>query len=264
MTMKMFFSSFWLPKNGNSRVEYEDAFFPLKDNEIIDSASHKIAVADGSSEGLLSREWATRLVTLYVENGLHPDNLDEFLNVAYINWDHWKNSEYVPGRRASNKPILWFEEPGLEQGAFSTILGITFMGRSSSQFGEWEAVSIGDSCMFQIRDDELITAFPIIESKEFNNSPYLICSNSHSNKNVVDKLRYTTGRYQIDDRFFLMTDALACWFLDASERGEKPWRFINDLRTDDEEISFEDFVRAFRDAKSLKNDDVTLVRIDIL
>jgi hypothetical protein len=61
--------------------------------------------------------------------------------------------------------------------------------------------------------------------------------------------------------FYLMTDALSCWFLRECEWGREPWRILNDLGTHE---GFAKLVGDLRAAGDMKNDDVTLLRIDIL
>ena len=40
----------------------------------------------------------------------------------------------------------------------------------------WKAVSVGDCCLFIIRDDKLIEKFPIEVDSDFDNTPSLIGS----------------------------------------------------------------------------------------
>ncbi len=61
-----------------------------------------------------------------------------------------------------------------------------------------------------------------------------------------------------------MTDALAAWFLAQAEQGERPWSIIRDLDTCDQANEFADVVSDLRTSRLLRNDDVTLIRIDVL
>jgi hypothetical protein len=70
------------------------------------------------------------------------------------------------------------------------------------------------------------------------------------------------GNWRSGDRFFLMTDALAEWFLRRHERQGKPWQALaRRLATSDAALTR--FVERLRKKNELKNDDVTLVRIDL-
>jgi len=60
-----------------------------------------------------------------------------------------------------------------------------------------------------------------------------------------------------------MTDALACWFMREAEEGRTPWRVLRDLDTSDEIKPFREWVETLRKEGAMRNDDVTLLRIDI-
>ncbi len=57
-----------------------------------------------------------------------------------------------------------------------------------------------------------------------------------------------------------MTDAMACWFLKAYEHENFPWVIIRDLGEDG--MHFKEWITQFRQEGQLRNDDVTLLRID--
>jgi hypothetical protein len=61
-----------------------------------------------------------------------------------------------------------------------------------------------------------------------------------------------------------MTDALACWFLEPVERGEKPWKILRDLETSDQVAPFSVWITELRNAKAIRDDDVTLFRINVV
>jgi hypothetical protein len=56
-----------------------------------------------------------------------------------------------------------------------------------------------------------------------------------------------------------MTDALACWFLKAYEQGQKPWKIKRTAPKD-----FEKWIVKLREAREIRNDDVTLLRVELL
>ena len=84
------------------------------------------------------------------------------------------------------------------------------------------------------------------------------------------------------DQFLLMTDALAKWFLLQTERMEKPWRPIGQFFRAEQDTTkgikdenrnetggappathFADWVERLRDQGDLRNDDVTLLVIQM-
>src|SRR5205085_485746 len=132
-------------------------------------------------------------------------------------------------------------EEKAKAGAFATFLGITmwdpdqfkkttlfekaaslFRKHDPPQVWKWRGIAVGDSCAFQIRDDKLITSFPISNAGEFNSRPILLCSNPANNTGVWPEVRIQEGDCKVGDLFILATDAVAKWFLDQYEAGGKP------------------------------------------
>jgi hypothetical protein len=56
----------------------------------------------------------------------------------------------------------------------------------------------------------------------------------------------------------MMTDALARWFLVATESGNQPWMLFEELLAQEDE-RFIDVVEKLRTDRQLRNDDTTLV-----
>jgi hypothetical protein len=69
-----------------------------------------------------------------------------------------------------------------------------------------------------------------------------------------------------------MTDAVAAWFFRAHERNEAPWEVIRDLDNErDHPVvaqsgmkSFREWVDTARTQGLMRNDDVTIYRIEIV
>ena len=103
-------------------------------------------------------------------------------------------------------------------------------------------------------------AFPLSHAEDFGNRPSLL-----GVRTVVDRWPPLSrrGRWQAGDRFLLMTDALAQWFLRETEAGRKPWEamahFITRPETD---AVFAAWVEGLRDRDGLRNDDVTIMVVD--
>jgi hypothetical protein len=118
---------------------------------------------------------------------------------------------------------------------------------------------VGDSCLFQLRQD-IIDVFPEMDSNGFGNSPDLIASNPVYNKELLDKVKVKRGEFLYGDRFYLMTDAVASWFIAQLEEGKRPWRTIDEyLDYDREGLTM--YLTSLRDEGRLKNDDVTIARV---
>jgi len=257
--MQVFLTTFRLPKSGNTSEEYEDACYPERSGDYQGNLL-RFAVADGASEGMLSGEWARVLVKVSCRT--LGEDFSGFLERSYRAWQDWERV-YLRTREKRGRPIAWFEDSGLQTGAFSTLLGLTFAD-SGGLPGKWTAIAVGDTCLFHVRGESLVAKFPVEHSSEFSNRPFLVGSNPTRNRGLLEALRKIEGDWGIDDRFYLMTDALACWCLRELEQGQKPWAILRDLDTRDQMMPFEDWIGELRANRQIRNDDVTLVRIDVM
>ena len=254
--MYIMVDSFSLPKAGNSDEEYEDACSPAETCVYNDVDVFNFAVADGATETSFSGLWAKLLVSEYCAGQLATaKKISKSLPKLQTQWYEQVNTKSLP----------WFAEEKLRSGAFSSILGLTVKSASSGENDalRWQAIAIGDSCFFQVRRDTLITSFPFSHSKQFNNRPSLLSSNPAYNADIEKYAIQKKGLLNLNDIFYLMTDALACWFLNAIECKEKPWEALRDLGTD-AAAPFPDWIGQLREKCQIRNDDVTLLRVHVM
>jgi|SRR5579863_9658690 len=244
---------FSLPKSGNSVDEYEDAYWP---RQISNSTGLVyLAVADGATETSFSGLWARLLASAYGRGSLTEATWNDDLGGIRRVWQ----------RAVGQKSLPWYAEEKLRLGAFSSLTGLTLLPPADpdGNGGEFQALSIGDSCVFQVRDGRLIMSFPFASSEEFNSRPLLISSLDRGPEHEVAAQRIN-GAWQCGDTFFLMTDALACWTLRLVEAGGDPFALLKSV---DSQPAFEMLTadqRAGTDAEGiflLKNDDVTFVTV---
>ncbi len=251
--MQIYAHCFYLQKAGNKRKEYEDAFSPKH----VDQGGHlfRFAVADGATETSFAGVWAKMLVRAYVRGSLgFPEGSDALARLR----ERWR---LIVGKR----PLPWYAEEKVRLGAAATFLGLTLEAPVEAQ-GRiwWRAVALGDSCLFHVRGDVLQAGFPIEKSADFTNQPALLSTNLGEDQRLPEHTVTHTGEARPDDSFYLMTDALACWFWASYEQGQAPWQTLRDLGTCDARESFSTLVRTLRKQKFIRNDDVTLFRIEIL
>lgn len=247
-------TSFHKPKNGNEENEYEDAFGSIKK---IENGTQVVraAVADGATECSFAADWAKMLVNCYVERAFRKvQDIQEQIESLSKDW-------YT----IINRPLPYYAERKARMGASSTILGVEISSDPSlTDSGRWEAIAVGDSCLFHISDDSLNLAFPIKKSEDFNNSPYLISSNLRNNRSCWSNVMIQNGNWQAGDIFILATDALAAWFIHEHETGGRPWDelsgFIKDSGNNN---SFETWLNEKRTSSSMKNDDVICLIIKL-
>ena len=125
------------------------------------------------------------------------------------------------GRRSPRAEDPYHAEPWVRQGAFATFLGITISAWNGCY--HWQAVAVGDTCLFHTRGGILLDAFPLENSQQFSNAPRLV-GVAQPGEDVRQRCQFwRDGRSQPGDYLWAMTDALAQWFLAEQERGQSPW-----------------------------------------
>src|SRR5205823_15022454 len=113
---------------------------------------------DGASESSFTRRWAELLAETYVAGGIGAATLTDSLRGPQARW-----SEEVRTR-----PQPWYVAAKVNAGAFAALAGLTLDGD-----GGWHALAVGDCCLFHVRDDALLRAFPIASAAEFDNRPQI-------------------------------------------------------------------------------------------
>jgi len=270
--MRAFVSVSHAPKSGSEEAEYEDAsaVHPVVDtDELVEIGPIHLAVADGASESLLSKNWAQVLTSEILRTTQRLPGVCESatdfsagIQSAVEAWDIWLNG-YLSDREEMNRPVKWYEKPGLDRGAHSTILVAHLHDSDDKESGYWHASAIGDTCIFQVRDELLIDSFPASASSDFDSSPPLVNSKNKDLTVWERNVMFSSGSYQSGDQFFAGTDALAAWFLSTYEQGGHPWEQLRDLSCRGDHDEFRAWVNHERNAARMRNDDVTLVHVDL-
>ena len=242
----------WTTKAGNSKDEYEDA---SKVNYPECASLTRIAICDSASEVASSREWAQITTDAFVSRPLDLSNLDSPSLNGWLETCEQEWNEAVPWER-----IPWHGEAKTRAGALEMLLGLTVNSTPDGSGGlPWRAIAVGDCCLFVVCDGELETSFPMDESGQFNNTPSLICSNPTNNEDLWERVCQLSGEFQQGDEIFLASDVLAAWLLQECGSGSEPWETLLLLNTDE----WEDWVEARRGERSMRNDDTTLIIIEV-
>lgn len=264
----------WTQKAGSSTEECEDAAYCWQSGEAgVDSAGRAVAslyasVSDGASESLLARDWARLLVRDAVESmrlagdwwqepGTFGTFVRDLMERSALHWDAFL-TRYQAERAAQGRPIAWYEQPGLEKGAFATVLGAEIRATvledgTTRRF--WYAFALGDSCLFHLRDGRVLDSFPVRTVEEFGISPQLLSSRNHDVGLVAERMRVAHGELLPGDELLLATDALAAWVLSRAGEAEQFPAFSAFDQQD-----FAEWVDVQRARARMRNDDVTLVR----
>jgi hypothetical protein len=243
------YAAFSVPKHGNREEENEDAHWPRCLNAHPEPR-FRCAVADGATAAAFSGEWAGQLVSAFGEGKL-PQVSDAHLAGLRSTW----NETY---RNAAGLP--WYMEEKVLRGSFAAFMGLEIrppLGKLRT--GRWRAVVVGDCCLFSVRRDSVRVRFPYTTAAQFGDHPYLIATNASPEAPLDGQRQLTWGRWRAGDTFYLMSDAVAAWFLHGIRQGQRPWRRLNPALA--ESAAFERFVAALRQSGEMKNDDVTVARV---
>ncbi len=239
--------AFHQPKRGQPNDDYEDAFAG-------DLASARFAIADGATEASFAGIWARVLVEGFVAVPGQPWRNLDWLEPLRQRWAQEVDALQLP----------WYAEAKREQGAYATFLGLAFRPARTDRLGTWQALAVGDSCLFHVRKGSFLTSFPITESTEFGSLPPLLRSRPPAPRRKEAATEKAHGRWRPGDRFFLMTDALALWFLRQHEHQREPLAAIDRLLAEKTpQEAFAGWVEERRDREHLRDDDITLVVIDL-
>ncbi len=232
--------SFSIQKAGNVISECEDIWHYAKGARQI-----SIALSDGATESSFAKEWAKELVTAFVNRDhacREEPNLQSWLQPIQQTWQQW----------LVNQNLTWFAKRKAGAGAFATFLGLEILPDLS-----WQALATGDSCLFIVRNQQANLYFPIQNSHEFNHRPRLIGTYTEV-ANI--QMHQAHGVAELGDRFYLTTDAIACWIFKQLEASQDPWVKLGELRSQDH---FAQWVNELRDRHEIANDDTTLLCLEI-
>lgn len=259
-------NAFWQPKAGAAEAEYEDAYwYGAGSNDAVRFL--RVVVADGASESMLAGRWARHLVGVF---GSSPASIgtEAGFTAAYqratAGWPA-ELARYKQERADRDSPLQWYEEPGIERGAYSTLLAAELCWGPGGEDACWTAAAVGDSCLFVVRGGELRDAVPMGSSADFNNQPALLSTGGTDAEVLSRHLNIRRGDLAAGDTCYLATDALSAWFLRMAETGEakdEPWRPLRQLDDSDPD-EFRELIGKLRGDGLIRDDDTTLVRVDL-
>ncbi len=218
----------------------KDPTYPesIEDALIFGIDRSSIAISDGASESFDSKTWSDLLVKKFTD--------DSLINAS---WLDSAQAEYLNKYDLSN--LSWSKQSSFERGSFAAILGI-----QEVKTGLIRISAIGDCQLFIVDSrEEIKFCYPYIFSSEFSNRPKLLSTKKELNPHMKG---FSSIQINInnDDRILMMSDALACWFMQSDERQDKTWKQVLDISSQEE---LNNLVATLRAQKLIKVDDVTLV-----
>ena len=239
---------FLVVRDGGDENQIEDA-------AASDTARGRFAISDGASTSGFSDVWAQILVDSFVHQS----------EAELGQWDKWIPDAQAQWRKElADVEIPWFGEAQFEKGAYATFLGIIVQEDHEGNL-RYMAEAIGDSCLFHVRDHELLRTFPLEQSSEFDNFPDLIGSRSPIDKLDESCAKRIEGVARTGDQFMLMSDALAQWAFLEYESNRPVWDEIRAVIDSNQQMDekFRSWIAELRNCHALHNDDVTLMIINL-
>ncbi|HJT57762.1 MAG TPA: hypothetical protein VJ761_14775 [Ktedonobacteraceae bacterium] len=251
---------FSVAKNNDLAVRNEDAC-------VISEDESRFALCDGASSSNLPRPWATLLgqqwinYPFYDRRAIDPDSLSHWLAEPRQRWANWVLKTWQQTvnerNRAIGSTLVSSDQVGVilnERGAAATLLGLVI----NRQKQEWQAMAIGDTCLFVIHERRIKPVMPITQSRMFTDTPPLLKSLPNSRPPYF---HYKADRYQTGDILFMATDTLAEWLVRQFESGQFEWVPLLSIG---DQPSFTQFVQHLYERSFLeKDDDISLVRIPL-
>lgn len=236
---------FLLSKEGEPQYRREDA-------AAVDPDGLRFSIADGATEGLDSKRWARYITKAWVAPSTAKVDMSALSECLKLLGER-------QGQRWLGRELPWYLEEKSRNGAFAAFLGLDLQ-RSPT----WDAIAIGDCCLFVERAGSLIESFPLSSPEQFGSTPILLPSMVLRYPSYINALRMKSGRLHAGDRLLLMSDAIACWYLrcwmeDVSVRDD-----FNYALTNQNKVVLKRIIASERENKQLRNDDVAIMCIDII
>ena len=241
-------SALWCAKRGNAVEEYEDiaAWDEDRDGRAV------AIVCDGATEAYDAQRWVRLLATSFV--GSPPELTREPLSA----WIVCRQRQWA--REAPAQFFSVFEEDKYNRtGSFATLVALSIDLASPGPV-RWRTASVGDAVLFHVRGDEVVDAFPPMRSTEFGNAPALVYTDVRRFDSIVESMHCGESTAACGDRFLLATDAMAHWMLWRAERGASVWDLVASL----DQAGFDQLVDDVRSAGEMHNDDVTVLRAELV
>jgi hypothetical protein len=228
-----------------------ELFYDCADRYAYDKSQNKFAISDGVSKSFFPKIWADVLVNKWV-------NSKEFDEAQFI--IDCQNNWLEQVTEIVNKPdAKWFTKNAFnrKESGLATFVGLRFYKKKKVWF--WKADALGDSFLFfvpkKIKDfsKECLVLSSKKEPIVFDNFPDYLSGlgNNHKGEKQIMESPLTSGT------FYLMTDALAEWFLNEKENA------ISKISVWENQKDFERFVNEERHNEKLGNDDTAFLSIKI-
>lgn len=257
--------AFLMPKEGDALDKCEDVVS-------VHRTRRRFAVSDGATTASYSAEWARALCRHAVEcpppvlperEGPPSEEEEKEGGERLRGWlepvlEYWKPE--VPWERLV-RPSMYNKA---KEGAGATLAGIELLEEVSEAGVKFRAWALGDSCIIQIRGNQVVSARPMADSAKFSHVPRLLMTQPGYEEKYARFWQSWEATMAPGDTVLLGTDALCEYVLKTFEggSGEEVIAWLGDLSGGSRPEAwrrFEEFVGVKRKQGELKNDDVGLI-----
>lgn len=226
-----------------------EQYIDCADNYAVNKSSHRFSVSDGVSKSFFPKVWSEILVTQFVERTDLKEN--ELIRVCQEEWQK-RIDEIV-----SLPDTKWFTKSqyNRKDPALATFVGLQFFEKEK----KWSSSALGDSFLFFVPmgykdyQKELVKLSSKVEPIEFDNFPDYLTSIGDSHKG---RPKEKSGNLK-NGTFYLMTDALAEWFIKEGENA------IGKITVWKSQADFERFITQAVEENQLTNDDCAILCIEL-
>jgi len=233
-----------LPKLDHEVTECEDFI-------AVDTDTCRFAVTDGATEAFDARNWARRLAQNWVQtqSALTPEGFREWVATEGRELhDSWNGLS-----------LSWYSEEKARTGSFAALVGVELDFKTDSP--SWKAIALGDSCLLHCRDGSLLKSLPLSRPENFNSAPVLVASDASMHETSMTSVVIDSGNCNNGDVLLLLSDAMACWFLERFEKGDLDPDQLWKTKKDHELKQFFDDERL---AGRMRNDDLAVLRLELI
>ena len=252
---------FYGAKEGYALSDWEDGAMgeTLWRERSTSPALFRFVVTDGATETYAARQWVDLLIGSFMSRDRHDAACWPDIDRGSLSaWFRAMQERWWAAAPAASDTI---EQLKLKQGTLATFVGGQLVGLDTMS-PRWQAAALGDSVLFHVRDAHLVDQVPRLRSADFDTTPEGVTTRPERLDRMSGELLLRDGSLAPGDTIFVATDAFAKWMITCLEANDETlWPRLSEL---DHPVVFDKLVAAERKAGSMKDDDVTLMRIRLL
>lgn len=237
--------------SGHICCKQSESLSDCADRYEIETAFHKFAISDGVTRSFFPNYWAKNLVASFVNSEDNDYDEARIISIAQKKWlGEIEKTMQKPG-------IPWYTKNAFasKKAGLATFVGLQILPKIS----KWKVNARGDSYLFFVPHDyknlfdDCKVVPPLPDSNRFSNYPDFYCSYGSSHGGIGHSYEGTIE----NGTFYMMTDALAEWFVNQKETALSKMDGISN------QLEFETLVKKERAKERLKDDDCSLLKIKL-